>query len=158
MTMRNDKMILGILFIFLFASGIALIAAVSGDLFGKEEASKIALQVIPGEIQEVDIENDNGLRIYEVDIANEDSVKEVSINQYGEILKVEDEEIDVPITGSALDEASRVALNYIGEGRVTDSEIGDEEGYYEIEITLDNGKEVDVHLDKNFNVLSTEYS
>jgi len=33
----------------------------------------------------------------------------------------------------------------------------DEEGYYEIEITLDNGKEMDVHLDENFNVLSVEY-
>lgn len=63
---------------------------------------------------------------------------------------------DVAITGSALDQASAVALGHIGEGRVTDTEVGDEEGYYEIEITLDNGGEVDVHLDENFNVLSTE--
>lgn len=69
----------------------------------------------------------------------------------------EDETEDVPITGSALEQASAAALNYIGEGRVTDTEIGDEEGYYEIEITLNNGNEVDVHLDENFNVLSTEY-
>ena len=53
--------------------------------------------------------------------------------------------------------ASAAALAYIGEGRVTDSELGDEEGYYEIEITLNNGNQVDVHLDKNFNVLSTEW-
>lgn len=64
---------------------------------------------------------------------------------------------DLPITGNALERASAVALNHIGSGRVTDSEIGDEEGYYEIEITLDNGNEVDVHLSENFNVLSTEY-
>jgi len=69
----------------------------------------------------------------------------------------EDEEEDAPITGSALERASRIALDYIGEGEVTDTEIGDEEGYYEIEITLDNGKEMDVHLDENFNVLSVEY-
>ena len=69
----------------------------------------------------------------------------------------EDETEDVPITGNALEQASAAALNYIGEGRVTDTEIGDEEGYYEIEITLNNGNEVDVHLDENFNVLSTEY-
>ena len=66
------------------------------------------------------------------------------------------EETDVPITGNALKLASAAALNYIGEGKVTDSEVGDEEGYYEIEITLDNGQEVDVHLDENFNVLGYE--
>jgi uncharacterized membrane protein YkoI len=62
----------------------------------------------------------------------------------------------VPITGSALDQASAAALAYLGEGTVTDSEVGDEEGYYEIEITRDNGREVDVHLDENFNVLGHE--
>ncbi len=64
---------------------------------------------------------------------------------------------DVHITGNALEMASAVALTHIGSGRVTDSEVGDEEGYYEIEITLQNGNEVDVHLDEDFNVLSTEY-
>ena len=63
---------------------------------------------------------------------------------------------DVPITGTALDEASAAALDYIGEGRVTGTEVGDEEGYYEIEITRDDGRQVDVHLDEAFNVLSHE--
>jgi hypothetical protein len=61
---------------------------------------------------------------------------------------------DVPIIGSALDQARAAALAYVGEGKVTDSEVGDEEGYYEIEVTLDNGSQVDVHLDENFNVFS----
>lgn len=61
---------------------------------------------------------------------------------------------DVPVTGSALEQASAAALAYVGEGKVTDTEVGDEEGYYEVEITLDNGKQIDVHLDKNFKVLS----
>ena len=63
---------------------------------------------------------------------------------------------DTPITGEALERASQAALDYLGEGRVTDAEIGDEEGYYEIEVTLDNGRQVDVHLDENFNVLGQE--
>jgi hypothetical protein len=63
---------------------------------------------------------------------------------------------DVPITGDALERASRAALDYLGEGRVTETEVGDEEGYYEIEITLDNGRQVDVHLDQAFNVLGQE--
>ena len=71
-------------------------------------------------------------------------------------MDVEDS-LELPITGTALEKASASALAYIGEGRVTDTEIGDEEGYFEIEITLNSGNEVDVHLDENFKVLSTEY-
>lgn len=63
---------------------------------------------------------------------------------------------DVPITGTALDRASAAALDYIGEGQVTGTEVGDEEGYYEIEITRDDGSQVDVHLDETFNILSHE--
>ena len=69
----------------------------------------------------------------------------------------DDYERDIPITGTSLERASKVALNYIGQGRVTGTEIGDEEGNYEIEITTNNGNQVDVHLDKNFKVISTEW-
>ena len=68
----------------------------------------------------------------------------------------EDESEDVAIIGNELEQASAAAIKYIGEGRVTDTEIGDEEGYYEIEITLNDGKQVDVYLDENFKVLSHE--
>ena len=63
---------------------------------------------------------------------------------------------DVAITGEALDKASKAALDHVGEGRVTDTEVGDEEGFYEVEVTLDNGDEVDVHLDEDFTVLSDD--
>ena len=71
--------------------------------------------------------------------------------------EVEDNERDVTIASDVLQKASAIALEYIGEGKVTDTELGDEEGYYEIEITLNNGKEVDVHLNEDFEVMSTEY-
>jgi len=63
---------------------------------------------------------------------------------------------DTPITGTALDQASAAALDHVGEGRVSGTEVGDEEGYYEVEVTLDNGSEVDVHLDADFSILGTE--
>src|SRR3989344_5368268 len=69
---------------------------------------------------------------------------------------LEEDENDMPITGSALEMASTAALDYIGQGRVTDTEIGDEDGYYEVEITLDDGSQVDVYLDENFNVIGHE--
>ena len=33
--------------------------------------------------------------------------------------------------------------------------MGDEEGYYQIEVTRPDGSQVDVNLDKNFNVINT---
>jgi len=61
-----------------------------------------------------------------------------------------------PITGTALERASTAALAHTGGGRVTDTEAGDEEGAYEVEVTLDDGTQVDVHLDAAFNVLGDE--
>ena len=58
-------------------------------------------------------------------------------------------------TGSNIEKAKRVALDYTNGGRVSGTEIGDEEGYYEIEVTRDDGSQVDVHLDRDLNVLST---
>ena len=46
----------------------------------------------------------------------------------------ESEEEDVAITGTPLERASSAALAVVGQGRVTDTEVGDEDGYYEIEI------------------------
>ena len=57
------------------------------------------------------------------------------------------------ITGEALDRASAAALAHTGGGRVTDTEVGDEDGYYEVEVTADDGSQVDVHLDRGFQVL-----
>ena len=59
-----------------------------------------------------------------------------------------------PITGAALDRASAVALDHTGGGRVSDTEFQDEEGYYEVEVTRDDGSSVDVHLDSHFKVLN----
>jgi hypothetical protein len=61
-------------------------------------------------------------------------------------------EKETPITGSDLEQASAAALDHLGEGRVTDTEVGDEESYYEVEVTLDDGTQVDVQLDESFNM------
>jgi hypothetical protein len=60
-----------------------------------------------------------------------------------------------PITGDALVRASEVALDHTGGGRVTGTEVGDEDSYYEVEVTLDSGRQVDVQLDEEFNVVDT---
>ena len=51
---------------------------------------------------------------------------------------------------------SEAALAETGGGRVTGTEVGDEESYYEVEVTLDDGSQVDVQLDENFAVVGSE--
>jgi uncharacterized membrane protein YkoI len=68
----------------------------------------------------------------------------------------ENEGPDTPITGEALDRASAAALAHTGEGEVTETEVGDEESYYEVEVTLPDGSEVDVQLDESFAVVGEE--
>jgi hypothetical protein len=36
---------------------------------------------------------------------------------------------------------------------VTETEVGDEESYYEVEVTRDDGSQVDVQLDRDFDVV-----
>jgi uncharacterized membrane protein YkoI len=61
-----------------------------------------------------------------------------------------------PITGDALKRAGDAALEFAGGGRVTDTEVGDEESHYEVEVTLDSGDQVDVQLDETFQVVGSK--
>jgi uncharacterized membrane protein YkoI len=67
-----------------------------------------------------------------------------------------DDDDEPAVTGSELDQASAAALDHTGGGTVTETEVGDEESYYEVEVTLDDGSQVDVQLDRDFNVVSSE--
>ena len=65
----------------------------------------------------------------------------------------EDDATEHPMTGSQLDRASRAALEHVGEGRVTGTEVDDEESDYEVEVTLGDGRQIDVQLDEDFTVV-----
>jgi len=67
----------------------------------------------------------------------------------------DDDASDTAITGSDLEKASDAALAHTGEGKVSETEVGDEESYYEVEVTLENGNQVDVQLDEGFAVVDT---
>jgi uncharacterized membrane protein YkoI len=60
---------------------------------------------------------------------------------------------DKAISGQALDRASAAALQATGGGKVTETEVGDEESYYEVEVTQADGSQVDVQLDRDFQVV-----
>jgi uncharacterized membrane protein YkoI len=67
----------------------------------------------------------------------------------------DDDATDRPISGPALERASAAAIAHTGGGKVSETEVGDEEGAYEVEVTRADGTQVDVHLDAGFKVLSS---
>lgn len=87
---------------------------------------------------------------------DETSVAETEDEGEAAELAEDTSEQELPITGTDLDQASAVALQFTGGGRVTETEIGDEESLYEVEITLDDGRQIDVQLDEQFNVVGSE--
>lgn len=66
----------------------------------------------------------------------------------------EPSENDGQLTGTTLEKASNAALKEVGEGKVTDSEADD--GGYEIEVTLDDGSDVDVALSESFAIIRVD--
>jgi uncharacterized membrane protein YkoI len=68
----------------------------------------------------------------------------------------DDNESEKAISGAALDRASAAALAHTDGGKVTETEVGDEESYYEVEVTRDDGSQVDVQLDRDFRVVGDE--
>jgi uncharacterized membrane protein YkoI len=61
-----------------------------------------------------------------------------------------------PIPASELEQAEQAALEETGGGKVTETEVDDEESKYEVEVALDDGAQVDVQLDEDFQVVGTE--
>ena len=67
-----------------------------------------------------------------------------------------DDSADVAISGTDLERASEAALAETGGGEVVDSEAEDEENGYEVEVNLDDGRQVEVQLDADFAVVSSD--
>ena len=63
---------------------------------------------------------------------------------------------DKSLQGKTLERASEAALDHLGEGTVVDSESGDDGATYEVEVRRDDGSVVEIGLDENFDVLTTE--
>jgi hypothetical protein len=63
---------------------------------------------------------------------------------------------DEPLTGSTLDQAVEAALKETGGGTVVETEVGDGGAAYSVEIRRDDGSQVEVNLDANFNVIGSE--
>lgn len=80
------------------AAGVVYAQAPSADMANLTEmqAVEIALAEVPGEVQETELEREDGVLVYEIEILTADGVEmEVEINaDSGEILEIEAEDDD----------------------------------------------------------------
>ena len=65
-------------------------------------------------------------------------------------------EDDAQLTGEQRDKAVASAKAHVGEGEVTDTEVGDDGAAYGVEILKADGSQVEVNLDKDYRVTGTE--
>jgi uncharacterized membrane protein YkoI len=61
-----------------------------------------------------------------------------------------------PLTGSSLQQATDAALAHTGGGTVVETETGDDGAAYSVEIRLDDGRQVEVNLNADFEVIGSE--
>jgi hypothetical protein len=62
---------------------------------------------------------------------------------------------DRPLTGSDLERATAAALAHTGGGTVIETEVGDDEAAYGVEVRLDDGRVVEVTLNADFQVVGS---
>jgi hypothetical protein len=66
------------------------------------------------------------------------------------------QDLDVSVSGPDVERAAAAALAHSGGGRVTATEAEDEASYYEVEVTLEDGSQIDVQLDEEFVIVHSE--
>ncbi len=66
-------------------------------------------------------------------------------------------EPEKPVTGTAAEQAKAAALEAAGGGTVTEIEGQDDDGVgvYEVEVRRDDGTQVEIHLDAQFQLVGT---
>ncbi len=63
---------------------------------------------------------------------------------------------DAQLSGESRDKAIAAARAHVGEGDVTDTEVGDDGAAYGVEIRKPDGTQVEVNLDRDYKVTGTE--
>jgi hypothetical protein len=61
-----------------------------------------------------------------------------------------------PLTGSTLEQATDAALAHTGGGMVVETETGDDSAAYSVEVQLADGRQVEVSLNADFEVIGSE--
>ncbi len=144
-------------------------APITGDALEQAMAAALA-ETGGGEVTETEIGDDEAF--YEVEVRMPDGRQiDVHLDKAFKVTAQDvesaddddldgddeaDEADDVPLTGTDLERATAAALAHTGGGEVTETELDDDEGVYEVEVRMSDGRQIDVHLDKDFKVVGED--
>lgn len=110
------------------------------EMLSVEKVKEIALSKYDGHIEHIELDHDDGLTYYEVEIKDGDAEYELAVEAFtGEIFTVEID--DNELMRNTLDEvisyeaAEKIAVEHFG-GNVIDIELDEDDGYYEYEMEL----------------------
>lgn len=140
----------------------------SGTLTGADldRASEAAIAEIGGGTVTSAERDDDGATGYELELRGDDGLEyDVRLDDSFDVLVVDaDDDGRAPaavdpddLVGDELARASEAALAAVGSGTVTDAERSDDADHaYDVEVTREDGTDVDVDLDASFAVVRTE--
>ncbi|UTR12830.1 PepSY domain-containing protein [Evansella sp. LMS18] len=126
-----------------------------GDKAGqisKEEAASIALGMLDGKVEEVELDREDGILIYEVEIDYRGNDYDFDIDaQTGEVLKIDDDLLKTPLADSvsvSVEEAVDIVREQFPDGEVDDIEleVKNSRFVYEIEVEVSD-EDGDVYVD-----------
>ena len=141
------------------ASKAALAETGGGKVTGSERDSENGATYeveVTKDGKQVDVRLDDQFNTVVVEGDHEDQGEDEGAEDRGKD-DAGDDTSDQELTGSTLDRASKAALAKTGGGKVSGAERDSEHGgTYEIEVTKDDGSQVDVRLDEQFKVVAVE--
>ena len=77
----------------------------------------------------------------------------IGISAGAAIAQAED---DRPLRGPVRERATQAALDHVGGGTVTETEVGDDGAAYGVEVRRSDGSQVEVQIDENFTATGVE--
>jgi uncharacterized membrane protein YkoI len=127
----------------------------TGSTYDRAEKAALA-ETGGGTVTDSERDGENGAT-YEVEVTKDGQQTDVRLDENFKVVTAEtdredDNDANEQLTGATLDRASKAALAKTGGGTVTDSERSGQA--YELEVTKDDGSQVDVILDSQFKVVS----
>jgi uncharacterized membrane protein YkoI len=128
-------------------------APLTGETRDKAVGAAVA-HVGGGEVTETELGDDGAA--YGVEVRRLDGAQvEVNLDRNYTVTNTEVDD-DAPLTGETRDRAVAAAVAHVGGGEVTETELGDDGAAYGIEVRRPDGTQVEVNLDRNYTVTSTE--
>jgi uncharacterized membrane protein YkoI len=126
-------------------------------ILSTDEVKKIAVQEVAGVVEEIELENESGRLVYEVDIENDDVDYDLHIDAYsGEIYAIDRNDDDYVTPSNSgqnhkniISQADAIAITEKAvNGKVVEIEKDEDDGLikYEVELKTDRG-EAEVEID-----------